>query len=151
MTYEGWLEIYWAVFYVGRDFSFTMVAILFVLGIFRPIKKYAFAQPIIIDGDFIYSSFILRILWRASIRIGWVTEKEEEGISDVRRPYGAHIFGTATDIGITLVGGVIFSWLWPLIIIIVIGIFPIQAMHTHYSRKKEFIARLKGEPVEGTV
>ena len=138
-----WLEIYWAIFYVGRDFAFAIAGIFIVLGILRPIKLYAFAEPIIIDNDFIYSSFLIRTIWRAAIRLG-IEEKQEEN-DDVLKPYGAHLYGTGIDIGATMVAGMILSWLWPIVVIFLIGIFPIQTMHTHYKRKKDFVAKLKGE------
>lgn len=140
MTYDIWVEIYWAVFYVLRDWSWTISGILVILAVLRPIKKYAFAQPITIDKEFMYSSFIARILWRAFIRIGWEKYKDK-----VRNPYGAHLYGSGVDIGITAILIPILSFFWPVFAIILIGVYPLQAMHIHYARKKEFMAKLKGE------
>lgn len=141
-----WLEIYWAIFYVGRDFAFTIAAIFFVLGILRPIKLYAFAEPIIINDDFVYSSFLVRTAWRVSVRLG--LEEADEDCDDVNKPYGAHLYGTGIDIGGTIVIGLLLSWFWPVFVIFLIGLFPIQAMHTHYKRRKDFVAKLKGEHAE---
>lgn len=142
MTYEIWVEIYWAIVFVIRDFTFTMMAIIAVLGILRPIKLYAFAQPIIINNDWFYSSFLMRIGWRLIYKLGLIKDDD-----DMRRDYGAHIFGTGLDLGVTLVLGLICSFLWPVALIIALGIVPLQAMHTRYARKLEFMSRLKGETV----
>lgn len=139
------MEIYWAVFFVLRDWSWTIAAILAVLAIIRPIKKYAFAQPITINGDFIYSCFVARIIWRAAIRVG--LEKEKEVDDDVRKPYGAHLYGSGIDVGITFIAIPLLAFFWPIIAIIIIGVYPIQAMHVHYKRKNTFVANLKGEEI----
>ena len=142
-----WLEIYWAIFYVGHDFAFIMAAIFVVLGILRPIKLYAFAEPIIISDDFVYSSFLIRTTWRVAIRLG-IEEEDKNNLDDVRKPYGAHLYGTGIDAAATLIIGLLLSWLWPVFVIFLIGVFPIQTMHTHYKRKKDFVAKLKGEHAE---
>jgi hypothetical protein len=142
-----WLEIYWAIFYVGRDFAFIIAAIFIVLGILRPIKLYAFAEPIIIDDDFVYSSFLIRTVWRVAVRLG-IEEENETNKDDVGKPYGAHLYGTGIDAAATLIIGLLLSWLWPVLVIFLIGVFPVQAMHTHHKRKKDFVANLKGEQLE---
>lgn len=140
------MEIYWLVADILRNFSWTIATIFIVLGILRPIKLYAFAEPITIKNEFIYSSFLLRMAWRMTVFIGW----EDDNDDDIDKPYGADIRGTCIDVFVTAFGGTILSVMWPVVVLIMIGFFPIEAMHNRHKKKKEFIAKLKGGQLEET-
>jgi len=135
------IEIYLLVFYILRNFSWTMAVIFIVLGILRPIKLYAYAEPITINNELMFSSFLFRTLWRTAVFIGWDDGTDD----DIHKSYGADIRGTGIDILVALVGGTILAAIWPVVALIMIGFFPIEAMHNHHKKKKEFIAKLKGE------
>ena len=136
-------EFYKMIVSIGADFCLVMGVLFIITGVLRLVWLYAFAERIIIENEFTYSSVIVRTLWRSAIVLGF-----DEADEDVKRPYGADVRGIGLDIGLILCGGIILFALWPITLAVLIGYFPIQTMHKYHAKKKEFVANLKGEQLE---
>ena len=126
--------------------AFFMV-FFFVVGTIRWIKRYAYAQPMIHSDhdDASDCSFVLRIAWTLE---AFFENKDFRQDEQIMKPIGALMNGVGLDV---LLSGALFlltGLLWPVVFPVVIIWLPLQSMHNHHHKKKEFLKKLQGEKAE---
>lgn len=138
---------------VGLGFIKYLLVSMVVFGILRTIYKYAAADSIGKPSD---SSWALRIAdWVIMIKLcglksEFLREQRSANVmmnSDEKIPVGFNPLGVALDVLITGIFCGILLFIWPIVLLIVITFGPVQWCRNRNMRKKEFMAKLKGEEV----
>ena len=115
-----------------------------VLGFVRLVILYASAAPL--DSynprkDASNSSFIARCILWVSVKIFNVKDRN----LDLGRPIGVHPAGIFIDSIMFFLSSIFICLIWPALLAIFLLWLPIESLHRYNVKKKEFIAKLKGE------
>lgn len=140
-------EIYKSGLVFGIIAALTIMLIFLIVGVIRFVKRYAYAQPMYgkENDDATDCSFVCRGFWCLDL---FAVGKPILEDTEVRKHLGAAWQGTALDIGL---GGAFFlllGLLWPVALPLAALWFPMQAMHNHHTKKKEFLEKLQGKHEE---
>lgn len=132
-------EIYKNGLALGIIAAFIVMPLFLICGTARFFKRYAYAQLNEKD-DLVDSSFVCRVVWCLEVFVDGKSIQEDE---EIRKPVGSAWTGTALDVGLSGLFFLLLGLLWPVVIPFAIFWFPIQAMHNHHVKKKEFLKKLK--------
>jgi len=131
---------------IGIIAALTSMVAFLIIGTIRYVKRYAYAQPMCAEKeDATDCSFVLRFLWCAETFLEGKSIKDDE---QIMKPIGAKIAGVGLDIAISGVILLVIGLLWPVVVPCIILWLPIQSMHNHHAKKKEFLEKLQGEKAE---